>query len=248
MKFPSDSRDLIEIRFASIILKNFPYYASFWEEFIGFNKTKKELEPYALKFPLGMKETTQELVRKHHEQLAIHYYSIFCGLAGAHFQLEKAVFALEEKEDGKRHFLHWEAFGNFYMHLGNIWYYLQEFWDESRKILCLEDDELENLLSTKTKLKKQYDDIKNVTLQIRHNLVHYARNSYVVIKEKYWIPFPPPKKPKSNLLTTATKFKETIKQMDNDLKNFEDFLNKITLLIRNKIYVYFTQKKIQIVR
>ena len=247
LKFPSDSKDLIEILFASTILRNFPYYADFWEEFIGYDKATKDLRPYALKFPEGMNKTTQELITKNHEQIAIHHYSIFCGLSGAHFQLERATDALKEADNGKRHFLFWEAFGNFYMHIGNTRYYLMKLWEETRKLLCLPKSSLGNLLSTKPELKKQHEDIKNVALQIRNNLVHYARNSYVIIKGKYWIPFPPPKKPKNNLMRGITMFKEATKQMESDLKDMELFLNNTMLLIRNKIHMYFTQKKIEIV-
>jgi len=247
MKFPSDSKDLIEIRFASTILKNFPYYADFWEEFIGYDKTKKILSPFPLKFPKGMHKQTQQLITQNHEQIAIHYYSIFCGLSGAHFQIEKASEALKEKDKGKKHFLFWEAFGNFYMHIGNTRYYLMKLWEEARKLLCLPKTSIEDLLSGNAKLKEQYTDIKNNTLQTRHNLVHYARNSYAILEKKYWIPFPPPKNPK-NIMLNKTKLKDATEQMESDLKDMEIFLNSIMHIIKNKLYIHFTQNNIKIVR
>lgn len=249
MKFPSDSKDSIESLFATEILKDFPYYGRFWEYFIGYDKTQKALRPFALTFPHRMKKREQELITNRQERIAISHYSMFCELSGAHFQLEKASDALKEGNDAKRHFLFWEAFGNFYMHIGNARFQLHNLWEETRKLLYLPPtNTLEKFLSAKPSLAKSYDDVYKNAIRIRNNLVHYARNAYVYINGKYFIPLPIQNNPKLKAMLNAKKFKETCKKMQSDLKTTETLLNNVMPLIRNKIYLHFSKKRITIVR
>ena len=249
MKFPADSKDLIESLFASHILKDFPYYGRFWEYFIGYDKKQKVLRPYALQFLKRMKKQEQNFVTKKQEQISTHHYSMFCELSGAHFQLEKASDALKESDNAKRHFLFWEAFGNFYMHIGNAMFQLRNLWEGTRKLLYLPPtNTLKKFLSAKPSLAKLYDDVYKNAIRIRNSLVHYARNAYVYINGKYFIPLPIQNNPKLKAMLNAKKFKETCKKMQSDLKATETLLNNVMPLIRNKIYLHFSKKRITIVR
>ena len=136
------------------------------------------------------------------------------------------------------------------MHIGNTRFQLNNLWDETRKLLYLPpSNTLAQFLSGKSaSLASSYSKIYKTAIWIRNNLVHYARNAYVYIIGKYFIPLPIQKNPKLKKMLSARKFKETCKMMQDDLKAMETLLNTVMPLIRNEIYLFFSGKGITIVR
>jgi hypothetical protein len=234
LKFPKDTLDRIEQLFASKILKNFPYYGEFWEEFVGWNKNKEPLLlPYGLDFPSRIRQNEKERISESYQRMCVFHYSLFCQLAGAHFQLQQSVAALKENDDNKRHFLSWEAFDNLYVHLGNARFQMCNLWEEICKIACLpysqNEDGLLHYLRDKNRndLVQRVQEIRDNVIKIRNNIVHYARNMYVFIGGKYYIPLPIKKEPKLSEMLNHKEAQEATKKMETDLNNLEKLLNEV---------------------
>ncbi len=124
--FERDSKDCIEQLFKKRILKKFPLYATFWNIFIG-NKEKAPLKPYGLKIPASLKTRKKDIASTYLE-ITYSHYTLFCHLAGAHFQLKELKRSLKYKNPWEKHFRHWEHFEVFYIHLGNAMYQVYHLW------------------------------------------------------------------------------------------------------------------------
>lgn len=104
-KFPEMTEDRIERLFAPKILADFPYYAEFWQKFIGvrLEPPRDRFLPYRLEMPNTLPDSCKVL--HCYEKVSMRHYSQFCDLAGAHYQLEQALQALR-MEFESRFFLH----------------------------------------------------------------------------------------------------------------------------------------------
>ena len=234
LKFPADTLDRIEQLYAPQVLKNFPYYGEFWEEFVGRDKGEGQLLlPYGLDFPCGVSKVEKERISEIYERICVHHYSLFCQLAGAHFQLEQAGNALKENDDKRRHFLFWEAFENFYIHLGNARFQMCNLWEETCRIACLtypqnEDGLLKYLRDNgRQDLVNNVEEIRDNIIKVRNNIVHYARNAYILIDGKYYIPLPIKKESNLSEMLNHKEAQEAVKKMENDLTKLEKMLNEI---------------------
>lgn len=191
-----DTQDSIEKLYGEQILKNYPAYGDFWNKYIGTRRTHKsrKLSWYQYNFPTTWTLNQKVNFRKQLQEMFMAHYSLFCNLAGAHYQIERCKRSLEIIGPSK-HFLYWEAFECFYQHLGNVVNYTYMFWEKILKFkdptLQLRDryhnlkkkkveDALQNLLTARRK-KGLYTHFANQftgkgqVLVMRNNIVHYAR-------------------------------------------------------------------------
>jgi len=257
LKFPADTLDRIEKLFADEILKNFPYYGIFWEKFVGRDENNTSLLlPYRLEFPSNMSHAEKEAILNAHNNICLFHYSLFCQLAGAHFQLEQTVAALNEKDPQERHFLFWEAFDNFYTHLGNARFQMLNLWEETCKITCMtlryppDENGLKQYLqdNSQNDLVNKIEKIKENVIKLRNNLVHYARNAFILIEGKYFIPLPIKRDPKLSEMLNHREAQEVTKKMEFDLMEFEKMLNEILPFIAKELDKGFDMKGIKIRR
>ena len=115
------TKDAIEQLYSHVVLKGFPLYATFWEKFIGVKdkSVRGFLRPYGLKIPAVLRSEKKEINNIYLEITYIHY-TLFCHLAGAHYQIDELKKSLQDICSKQRHFKHWEAFENIYFHLGVV--------------------------------------------------------------------------------------------------------------------------------
>lgn len=256
-RFPEDTKDRIEQLFAPIILKCFPYYGKFWSEFIGVRNGESErLLPYKIQFPASILQQEKDLFKVIHEIICMAHYSQFCQLAGAHFQYNEALKALKIVDSDVGYFCFWEAFENFYMHIGNA-------RNEVAHILaCLV--KINPNLPTKNgkpdltkylknngrndlvnKFKKLNDDV----IKIRNNIVHYARGANILLNGKFYLRLPIEKDPLwSKQLSTPDQIQEVTLKMKKDLKTVESIINEVQQFFGTDLGNYIYSKGITFIR
>ncbi len=242
------TQDKIEQLFAPKILSCFPYYAEFWEKFIGVRSANRLL-PYQLCIPATATNEERMLILKCHEEISMKHYSQFCQLAGAHFQLEKATEALGETSESWRHFLFWEAFDNFYQHLGNARNQMYGLWQEIQNVNKSLPAKLKEYLesSHQCDLWQEIDRWEEEAIDLRDNVVHYSRGAALYGGGTYWIPLPMSRNVAwSETLAQHKCFQEAPKKMVNDLCKLEALLDKVQRLMGNELEKSFQSKGVVI--
>jgi len=250
--FKIDTKDCIELLYARRVLKNFPAYGVFWERFIG-NRTVSPLKPYGLRIPKAL-STRKKLITDTYREITYSHYTLFCQLAGAHFQLEQLKKSLKYKNPWLKHFCHWESFELFYSHLGNVMNQVYHLWELFFSLSGLSAGKttrkkLESFINLKRK-KYLLNAIaridKNIVI-LRNNIVHYARGVHLPLSDgAYSIP----------LITRVAipwerhakyrQFYETRKKCQNDLRLLERTINQLHEVLINEISAYLITQKIRI--
>ena len=126
------SKDAIEKLFGSTILQTFPNYEIFWSKFIG-DPNAAEPQSYEYIFPDTISKDEREGIMKKVEQIQITNYSLFAELAGAHFQLDELT-KLGRIDSEQGYFRHWEHFEVAFLHLGSVFYMLDEIFNILNKL------------------------------------------------------------------------------------------------------------------
>lgn len=267
----SDTKDIIERKWARMIDKKFPAYALFWNEFIGVRtKTSSQiLLPYKYQFPSTWTSIAKKKYLQDLEELAMAHYSLFCNLAGAHFQIDECVASLGLAEDEERHFHYWESFEVCYQHMGNAINYFYLFWD---KIFALTNNPIrrntngdlnkttvsnaiENYFrsqrkySLHKKLKQEFGRKGQIVI-IRNNTVHFARVASWSLSTNgrvfYFLPY---KLQSNTRWTKKTKVKKGImadKKAVKHLSELEVLLNLSEELAIKKLRTYLQTEGISI--
>jgi len=245
-KFLETTQDRIEQLFASKILVCFPYYGEFWEKFIGLRPGNRLL-PYRLQVPSEVKKKDKKQLLRGHEEISMRHYTLFCQLAGAHFQLEKATDSLAERSEAMRHFLFWEAFDNFYQHLGNARNQMYGIWDVVHSLSkCLPDKlKLKDYLecSGQKVLREKLNRWEGEAKTLRDDIVHFARGGAPYGDGTYWIPVPLRRKRRnmrwSETLSNSVPVQEATKKMEKDLRELESILDAVQRLIGDELQKTF---------
>lgn len=185
-----DSKDPLEQLYGNTILKNFPNYERFWVKFIGDPKAERS-EPYEYVFPSNM-ETEKESIVKEYERIQMVHYSLFCHLAGAHFQLRELENALDIKDRMEKHFRHWEHFEVGYVHLGSVFYMLESLWRIVLKLNKYPSDfrHIDAYLKLKGKdgLISRIEEVKTSLTIRRDQAVHYGRMFAWSDTDRFYVP------------------------------------------------------------
>lgn len=248
-RFPEDTRDRIEQHFASVILKSFPYYGQFWSKFIGVrNEEVERLLPYKIQFPPSVSQHEKDQFKETHERICMAHYSQFCQLAGAHFQYDEALKALKKVNTNLGYFCFWEAFENFYMHIGNARNEVYHIYKCVGKIMPILPNRLKEYLqkSNEKDLGARIKNFEKEVTTIRNNIVHFARGANILWDEKFYLPLPIEKDLLwSNQLTTSSnEIQETTLKMKNDLATVESIINETQQLFGVELEKYIKNKKI----
>jgi len=208
---------------------------------------------YDLKFPSSFKGEIDKC-RKQIETIFQVNYTIFTNLAGTHFQLDNLKESLKlEMNVPRRHFLHWEAFENAYIHLGNIKYQLKTIWDILNKLIpTLQREKITDFLdgTDKAEYEKLFSekDDSNSILNWRNNFCHFSRNASTLRNGFYYVPV--------NLernviwckqLESDTEDRTDVK-LEEDLNKVELLLNKVEGVFYKVFKKYIEYNKIEIIK
>ena len=181
--FSSDTKDSIERLYQSTILTNFPNYALFWNKFVGVKFSKsRNLLPYGLKYPTGMSASQRKDISLNYRELTISHYTLFCQLAGAHFQLEE-LKKYPIKHSRLSYFRHFEHFESCYLHLGIVFDQMYHLWGILFYLQGRGRNKIRGKLETYlTGKRKKYMWIKfkklnSDSIELRNNITHFARGA-----------------------------------------------------------------------
>jgi len=191
--FLNDTKDPVERLWASEVLSKFPNYGVFWNKYIGFRDESNVLRPYKLKYNSNMAKQRKREIRDFFDRLNMHHYTLFCNLAGAHHQYEIILNEENIENPNQKYFIHWEAFDNVYIKLGNSLFQVDDLW---KIVLTLNGNwttlprrhlggltryhySLRELLkqNRNTKLWKSYIRTNNIIKDVRNEIVHFARKA-----------------------------------------------------------------------
>ena len=216
VKFFGYSRDRIERLYGREILVRFPNYESFWEEYIGQKICNKMLAPYGLSFPKNISNKEKAITKIIYERLTMAHYTLFCALAGAHYQLSILQRNCDDLITPRAYFRHWDSFENIYIRLGNAFNQVAHLWklffalrdlslstySVSTLLEIINDDRrsnvrinvsnnLESLLKQRRKhgLFKEYRKCEKLLKILRNNIVHFAREGSILCNGRFLLPF-----------------------------------------------------------
>jgi len=240
--FSRDTKDCIEKLYRGVIIKEFPLYATFWNRFIGVKENQKTgyLRPYGLRFPPLPRTTVKDICSAYLE-LTYAHYTLFCNLAGAHFQLGELKRSLKITDFTKRHFRHWEHFEALYLHLGICMYQIYHLWGlifllqgklnrNNAGIIKGAEGKLRDLLKRKRKtyLCLDIDKINKEIKIIRDNITHFARIAHRILPNgDYAIPHRIVKNVHWDKQLKTKEYQETTIKAKTDLNNIEKIFNKL---------------------
>lgn len=256
--FTNDTKDCIERLYKDKILAKFPLYAEFWNKFIGVRDNNRNglLTPYGLIIPRTL-QVDKTQVRKSYMEMTYAHYTLFCNLAGAHYQLENLSNTKQLGDTRIRHFQHWECFESIYSHLVMAQYQVYHLW---RLIFSLQGASvsngqggvkgaLERLLIRKRKkylLKKNEKTYKEIVI-LRNNITHFSRGiSRILNGGEYAIP----RRVKKNIhWNKHLRYKSWVKtniKAKNDLSMVEKLCNELHVLLIEEFERYISNTGIRI--
>ena len=246
-----DSKDAIEQLYGSDVLKHFPNYEVFWRKFIG-NPNAERIEPYRYNFLSKMSPQEEDRILKNYEKVQMAHYSLFCHLAGAHFQLKELENTENINDPKENYFRHWEHFEVAYMHLGSTFYVLESLWNTVLKLRRYPANlrHLEGYLNSKGKnaLFKKLDDVMT-SVKVRRDLpVHYGRIFARRYKGKFYVPLKVKKDMMWSQGTETQEWRESDKQLRNDIARTEKMINDLHQVLISEYEDFIKEKNIQIVR
>ena len=200
--FVKGTKDFVEHLYGSTITVSFPNYAKFWSDFVG-NPNYRVPKSYGLLYKTNITEGERKTVNSIYEEICMAHYSLFCHLAGTHFQMHN-LSKLRKSTKGmpKKYFEYWETFEVCYFHLGSAFYQMYHLWglifllenrvtrrsdgSFSRSIKPL----LKNYLSNAGQglLCKEIDDLDGSIKVLRDNIVHFSREASDYVNGEFLIP------------------------------------------------------------
>jgi hypothetical protein len=258
--FTQQTKDTVEQLFGSEITRLFPNYSAFWEEFIG--DPKKDIPlAYGLIMPPDIDQKRKKSIEEIYDEICMAHYSLFCHLAGTHFQQENMRRILKLDDFKRKYFEHWETFEVCYFHLGSAFYQMYHLWG---LIFLLRnevtrDEEGYFHPPIKTKLQdylrdnnqnslcgKAYtlvEEIKN----LRDSIVHFSRVASEIHFGEFYIPKTvEPEAWKEQHETEE--WLETSKKTRMDLEETEKLINSIHYFLIKEFRDFLAANKIKINR
>jgi len=244
--FNKDTRDRIEKLYKRIICEKFPKYGTLWNLFVGDGTTRRSrlLRPYGMRIPSSSKHRAKEIRRLYLTFTQIHY-TLFCNLAGAHYQLNELKKSLSIANINIKYFKHWEAFECLYSHLGIVRNSMYGLWGVFFELSqTIGKDKFNDVGIVKNKLaahltKNMYKRIKTFDdkiITIRENITHFSRISHLYLNDKYYIPLRM-KRRKYIIWDKQLQgkgYQETWAKACQDIENIETLLNSLhSILIHN---------------
>jgi hypothetical protein len=244
-----DSKDVIEQLYGDIILSHFPNYEVFWRQFIG-NPNADEPKAYEYKFPAEMSPEEKESIKGKYEKIRVTHYSLFCELAGAHFQLQemKNSEKLENLKD--KYFRHWEHFEAGYLHLGSIFYMLDELWNIVLKLTRAGNKKLNVAFLVSEGKQELADSLKNTeeTVKTLRDLVVHRGRAFTSFthKGKFYIPIKVSREMNWSTSIKCNENIETTQKLQEDIDATERLLNDLHDFLISEYENFLKTKNVQI--
>lgn len=224
--FPDDSLDAVERLYADQVCEHFPRYAELWEFFIGTREgTAMRLAPRELNLPDGWSAERIRQFEINREKVAMFHHSLFCDLAGAHYQIENARAALKKNDGNERYFEFFEAFDNFYGHVANAVNHCECLWNAVSKVVPTIDQWDKE--DPHKEVEDTYRKLRTDVIDVRNTLVHYARIAVIGSEQGYEIPWPLPEEDARWSEYERERTKDAIVKMALDLELAEEFANEV---------------------
>lgn len=245
--FPRDTKDSIEKLYGEYILRHFPRYGEFWSKFIGVKVRNGHLLPYGLRIPCQISNVDRARIRRAYDEICMAHYSMFCHLAGAHFQAQNLRDISSPNSSEANRFRHWEAFESVYLHLGicfNESSYLWKAFSSMQGLAVRKEDAFRaaGKLAALTNLGKVRIRITNR----RNNITHYARGANRVFVGKFYVPeHARPNVTWYDELKTKHWW-ETRKKAALDLENTEDVIDACHEVLINSLATFLSNKRIRV--
>ena len=244
-----DSKDAIEQLYGSVILKYFPNYEVFWEKFIG-NPNAERIEPYRYVFPSSIDSNEKNRILREYERVQMVHYSLFCHLAGAHFQLKELQNTGKIQDTKERYFRHWEHYEVGYMHLGSVFYMFEALWKIVLKLKGYPENfrKLQAYLGLKGKngLIKKLDEVATVVRVRRDQAVHYGRMFARSRKGRFYVPFKVHRDMNWSEMHACTQWIPTVVILRQDIVETKKLINVLHEILIREYEDFINQKDIQI--
>lgn len=244
------SKDIIEQLYSREILKNFPNYERFWQEFIG-NPNAGEVEPYKYRYSDIMKNEEKTKIEKCYVKIQMAHYTLFCHMAGAHFQLKMLEIARGLEDHKEKYFRCCEHFEAAYMHIGSIFYVLETLWctvlrltgnKEGKKGLGKLTKFLKN--KGKNELASNLKEIDKNMMDRRHIPVHYSRIFVTWHQGEMYVPL----NVKEEMLWSegyeTVEWRRSDKQVYYDLVQIEKLVNELHEVLIEEYRSFIASKNI----
>jgi len=180
------------------------------------------------------------------------HYSLFCNLAGAHYQVAQLERTLGLGDTQTKQFEHWEAFEVAYLHLGIVFNEIHHLWD------ILSDLELATrslgtqLMKTtlshagKADAWKKFNELECDIKARRDNVTHYARGASRSVDGKVYVPLHQARNVLWTLELESKEWIQTLPKAKADLRQVEVIANAIHELLIERLDTYFTKKQVQV--
>ena len=244
-----DSKDPIEQLYGDDVLKYFPNYELFWVKFIG-NPTAKRAEPFKYLFPSDMLPHEKDRILREYERIQMVHYSLFCHLAGAHFQLEELENTENIHGSKERYFRHWEHYEVGYTHLGSVFYMLNALWKTVLKLKKYPGNlrELKKYLISQEKggLVKKLDEVEAAVKIRRDQAVHYGRMFAWFYKDKFYVPLEVHRDMMWSESMKTVKWVRTNIKLSEDIIETEILINELHNFLITEYRDFINEEKIQI--
>lgn len=227
------SKDMIEQLYGEEILKNFPNYEKFWLKFIG-NPNANRVEPYTYRYPDDMTVEERGKIENSYVKIQMAHYTLFCHMAGAHFQ-EKELEAAQGLNDCKeKYFRCCEHFEAAYMHIGSVFYVLETLWCTVLRLIGHKEGKkglgkLVKFLETEGKndLALRLKKIDENMMNRRHLPVHYSRVFVTWHQGDMYVPINVREKMLWSQGNETIEWRRSDRQLNSDLAQTEKLVNDL---------------------
>lgn len=258
--FIKNTKDIVEELYGSEVIKLFPDYAKFWEEFVGDPKKAMPVA-YGLLFDSSISTKDKERINEIYDEICMAHYSLFCHLAGTHFQLENLKKILKLDNSKGKYFQHWETFEVCYFHLGSVFYQMYHLWglifllkkevtrDANGRFRPSIKEKLKNYLGDEGQgsICRKIDELDEGIRGLRDSIVHFSRGAAQIISGEFWIPLKIEQKTWASQHRT-NKWLETSRKTKKDLEETEKLINSIHSLLIKELREFLISNQIRVNR
>jgi hypothetical protein len=243
---------MIEQLYGEEILKNFPNYEKFWQKFIG-NPNADKVQPYNYRYPDNMTNEERSKIENSYLKIQMAHYTLFCHLAGAHFQ-EKELQSVQGFKDHKeKYFRCCEHFEAAYMHIGSVFYVLETLWCTILRLIGHKEGKkglgkLVKFLETKgeNRLAERLVEIDENMMNRRHLPVHYSRIFVTWHQGEMYVPLNVQEKMLWSEGFETIEWRRSDRQLHFDLVRTERLVNGLHEVLIEEYGTFIARKNIVI--
>jgi hypothetical protein len=243
---------MIEQLYGEEILRNFPNYEKFWQEFIG-DPNADKIQPYNYRYPDSMNNGQRSRIENSYLKIQMAHYTLFCHLAGAHFQEKELRSAQGFKDHKEKYFRCCEHFEAAYMHIGSVFYVLETLWCTVLRLIGHREGKkglgkLVKFLEAKgeNELAKRLQEIDKSMMNRRHLPVHFSRIFVMWHEGEMYVPRNVQEKMLWSEGYEATEWIRSDRQLYFDLVQTEKLVNDLHEVIIKEYETFIANQNIVI--